>query len=217
MIVASLMGLTFVLYAQVTLPPGSVSTIPGDRSPYLGRPIINPETLSGFWETPNGHGGAVGIHLLLMTTVPTDGWEKPSDAPQSWQLLELGVYERRGATIQLEESNNFSDSPRGGNVGFEAGHLSLHWISPPNSEPIDVDLVQQPGDRWAGRLHRRSFDANVILSRPGTNVTAEGTRSPEHGWEVSGCRGLVSTLRSRLPTSSSGGRILYPGRPVLRT
>jgi hypothetical protein len=135
MIVASLMGLTFVLYAQVTLPPGSVSTIPGDRSPYLGRPIINPETLSGFWETPNGHGGAVGIHLLLMTTVPTDGWEKPSDAPQSWQLLELGVYERRGATIQLEESNNFSDSPRGGNVGFEAGHLSLHWISPPTASP----------------------------------------------------------------------------------
>jgi hypothetical protein len=107
----------------------------------------------------------------LFTSVPTEGWEKPGDAPQSWQSLELEVYERTGAEIGLRQGNGFSDSPKGGNVSFEGGHLDLHFLPPNPSDPsIDVDLTQQSGDRWAGRLHRGSFDSNVVLSRPGANV-----------------------------------------------
>jgi hypothetical protein len=123
-IVASLMGFSCALYAQVAPLPGSVPTIPGDRSTYLGRPVTNPEALSGFWETSNGRGGAVGIHLMLTTSVPR---ELPAlyGAAQSWQYLEFDVYERQGATIQLTEDNSFSDSPRGGKVSFEDGHLNV--------------------------------------------------------------------------------------------
>ena len=44
-----------------------------DRSFYLNQPIFHPETLSGIWETPNGNGGAVGIHLQLATKLLDDG------------------------------------------------------------------------------------------------------------------------------------------------
>jgi hypothetical protein len=171
MIVASLVSLTWAVYGQVAAPPDSVPAIPGDRRSYLGRPVTNPEALSGFWETPNGHGGAVGIHLLLMTTVPTEGWNAAGNAPQSWEHLTLDVYERRGAKIGPDEDNGFSDSPRGGNVSFEAGHLKLHSVSTSPSDPsIDVDLFQRPDDAWVGRLHRGSFDAHVMLSRPGASL-----------------------------------------------
>jgi hypothetical protein len=53
---------------QASVPP----TPPNDRRPYLGNPVTHPEALSGLWEASNRHGGAVGIHLLLTTTVPVD-------------------------------------------------------------------------------------------------------------------------------------------------
>jgi hypothetical protein len=174
-IVAALFGLTCPVYAQVAPALGSVPATPsGDTSPSLGRSVTHPEALSGFWETSNGHGGAVGIHLFLFTSVPTEGWEKPSDAPQSWQSLELEVYEREGGKIGSRQGNGFSDSLMGGNVKFEGGHLELHFIPRIPTDPsIDVDLIQQPSDRWAGRLRRGSFDSNVILSRPSANIIAK--------------------------------------------
>ncbi len=171
-VVASLFGLSCAVYAQLASSGVWVpATPPGDTSPYLGRPVTHPEGLSGFWEASNGHGGAVGINLFLFTLVPTEGWEELSDAPQSWQSLELEVYERAGAEIGSRQGGGFSDSPRGGNVSFEGGRLELHFIPRNPSDPsIDVDLTQQSGDRWAGRLHRGSFDSKVLLSRPGANM-----------------------------------------------
>jgi hypothetical protein len=160
--------LSCVVHAQVTPPLAS-----GDGSPYFGRPVTHPEGLSGLWEISNGHGGAVGIHLILTTSV---SWDVPtlSGAQQSWQRLDVGVYERKGATIQLGEQNYFSDSSRGGTVSFDEGHLELHFISRfPDDESIDVDLVQQAGDRWTGRLHRRSFDSRVTLSRPSAGIPSK--------------------------------------------
>jgi hypothetical protein len=161
----------WALYAQVAPRPDSDPAIPGDRSSYLGRQVTNPEALSGFWETSNGHGGAVGIHLLLMTTVLTEGWYSAGDAPQSWEHLNLDVYERRGAKTGPDEDNGFSDSPRGGNVSFRGGHLKLQFPSTLPSDPsIDVDLILQPDDTWVGRLHRGGFDSHVVLSRPGASL-----------------------------------------------
>ena len=173
MIVASLISFTWVLYAQVAPRPrpDSDPAIAGDSSPYLGRPVTNPEALSGFWETSNGHGGAVGIHLTLVTTVPTEGWYSAGDAPQSWEHLNLDVYERRGARIGPDEDNGFSDCPRGGNISFHGGHLTLQFPSRFPSDPsIDVDLALRPDDTWVGRLHRGSFDSYVVLSRPGASL-----------------------------------------------
>lgn len=61
-----------------------------------------------------------------------------------------------------QESNSFSDSPRGGGVHFEHDRLTLHF------EEYDLDLRHTPADEWTGRFHRREFDENVTLKRPGS-------------------------------------------------
>jgi len=139
---------------------------PEDRSPYLGHLVNHPESLSGLWETSNGKGGAVGIHLLLTTSVPGDATTL-NGIQQSWRSLEVGIYERKGSTIQFGEQNYFSDSPRGGNVTYEHGRLKLHFIARVASDPsIDLDLMRNMDGSWTGRLHRGSFDSAVTLRRP---------------------------------------------------
>ncbi len=139
-----------------------------ERSFYQGKPVQHPEALSGLWETSDGRGGAIGIHLLLDTSVPGDATSL-NGATQSWQELQVGVFERRGSAMQTGEANYFADSVRGGGLRFENGRLTLHFVSSFAGAPsIDLDLHQQLGERWAGRLHRGSFDAQVILRRPGS-------------------------------------------------
>jgi hypothetical protein len=71
LIFAVLISLLHYSVAQENPPSGSISAAQSsDRSPYLGRPIMHPEELSGLWEAHDGHGGAVGIHLLLTTPSP---------------------------------------------------------------------------------------------------------------------------------------------------
>jgi hypothetical protein len=160
--------------AQQTSTVNSVPTVqPSDRSPYLGNPVAHPEALSGLWETSNGHGGAVGIHLLLTTTVPGDA-RTLYGITQSWQSFEVGIYERKGVMIQFGEQNYFSDSPRGGNVSFEGRRLRLHFVPRVVSDPaIDVDLVHDADGSWTGRFHRGTFDSNVMLRRPAPRDVAK--------------------------------------------
>lgn len=160
-----------VIHAQQD--SGSILVASEDRSFYLGQQVMHPESLSGIWETSNGHGGAIGIHLELDTTIPSDG-DKQSWAPQSWQDLQVGVFERKGTEIQLGEEGGFSDSRRGGNVTFNQGRLQLHFVSPWTDTPsVDLDLVQQAGDCWDGRLHRGEFDSHVTLCRPSTSQSGK--------------------------------------------
>ena len=131
-------------------------------SPYVGRAVSDPESFSGLWEAANGHGGAVGIHLLLSTTVPATT-RTLKGIPQSWESLEVGVYERKGAVIQFGEQNYFADSSRGSNVRFDDGRLTLHF---PGDPAIHLDLLQQSDKVWVGRFHRGAFDSKVTLRRP---------------------------------------------------
>jgi hypothetical protein len=105
--------------------------------------------LSGLWETANGHGGAVGIHLLLNTTVPATA-RTLSGVPQSWESLEVSAYERKGAAIKFGDENYFSDSPRGGNVRFDGRRLTLNFVGSPS---VDLDLQQQPMSEMPWRMH----------------------------------------------------------------
>jgi hypothetical protein len=165
----------FAVLGAILLAPGihpqdSVTTpgeeIPGTRSFYFGQLVDRPEALSGVWEAPDGQGGAVGIHLNLMTIV-SDDVDPPAWTPQSWQNLNFGVFQRRGSEIAFGEEGYFADDPRGGPVALENGHLQLHFISAMGDiSSVDLDLVHQAGDCWHGRFHRGSFDAVVTLCRP---------------------------------------------------
>lgn len=160
------------IVAQQNPVPAKISA--DDRSPYLGQPVNRPESLSGLWETSNGNGGAVGIHFLLTTTIPGDATTLEG-VQQSWQHLEVGVYERKGTTIQFGEQNYFSDSQRGGGVSFEDGRLRLHFIARVATDPpIDLDLLRNSDGSWTGRFHRGTFDSMVTLRRPAGTDSAGG-------------------------------------------
>jgi hypothetical protein len=139
-----------------------------DRSFYRGTPVAHPEDLSGVWEAPDGHGRAIGIHLQFDTTVPVEATTL-TGTRQSWLGLSVGLYRRSGAQLQLGDENFFSDSPRGGSVRYEDGHLTLHFPG------IDLDLHRIEGDKWTGRLHREDFDSVVTLARPTMQPTSKAT------------------------------------------
>jgi hypothetical protein len=163
---AFVMVAAFSSATQNTVTPGAkVKVQPDDQSPYAGMSVQSPESLTGLWEAPDGHEGAIGIHLLLTTTVPATA-KSLVGTVQSWQHLEVRVYERKKPSIGPADENGFSDSKRGGSVTFDRDRLRLHFVSTWHDVPsVDLDLVQS-GDRWVGRFHRGSFDSNVSLRRP---------------------------------------------------
>lgn len=165
-IVAGL-AVTFVFGASGYSSSSPNSMSKKESSESLERIVRRPEALSGIWEAPNGQGGAVGIQLHLIATAPGDA-KTLHGTLQRWKDLKVGVYERKGAQIQLGEENFFSDSPNGG-AAFEDGRLRVNFGT------IDLDLLQV-GDVWTGRLHRESFDSAVILRRPSVSDGANTSR-----------------------------------------
>jgi hypothetical protein len=148
-----------------------------DQSPYHGRVVTSPESLSGLWQAPDGHGGLVGLHLQLITDIPSTTTTL-TGVQQTWEHLEVGVFQTKGPTLQSEDQNYFSDSPRGSNVRFENDRLSLHFASAYARTPsVDLDLTRA-GDTWTGRFHRGDFDAQVELRRPAANADTWIVDSP---------------------------------------
>jgi hypothetical protein len=128
------------------------------KSIYSGQAISNPESLSGAWQMDDGQGGAVGIELALTTSL-SDAVRTSTGGPEAWEALQVGVFHRSSSTIRLGDENFFSDSQQGGNVRYEDGRLTLHgkWA--------DLDLGRSARDGWVGRLHRKDFDRQVVLTR----------------------------------------------------
>jgi hypothetical protein len=148
--------LAFAFLVPQVRPQSSITTPPeippGDRSFYVNQPVDRPEALSGVWQTPDGHGGAVGIHLELMTTVSGDA-DPPIRTPQSWQHLNLGIFQRKGSEIAFGDENYFSDSARGGSVLLGNSRIQLHFVSTWIDTPsVDLDLLHQPNGCWHGRF-----------------------------------------------------------------
>jgi hypothetical protein len=130
------------------------------RSFYVGGQVTHPEELSGIWEAADGHGGAIGLHLILSTTAPAEATTLVG-AKQSWLDLQVGIYQRAGLVLQVGEENYFGDSPVGGSVRYANNRLTLH------ASGFDLDLRHVCGDEWSGRFHREGFDSEVSLIRPG--------------------------------------------------
>jgi hypothetical protein len=174
---------------------------------YIGRRVSDPEALSGIWEARDGRGGAVGIDLQLITYLPRDARSFEA-TNETWQTLQVGVYERALAATKLGEENYFTDSRQGGDVRYENGHLTLH------SGPFDLDLVRLPGQRWSGRLHRNDFDAQVLLTRScdcaNKNVGFVGTWRRDSGAGTFACLHIAQPARGEFTAWEDSHQV--PGR-----
>ena len=123
---AAISRLVFILLLfAVPARPQFAPATQQDRSFNLGTLVTRPQDLSGIWEAPDGHGGAVGLHLILDTTAPVDT-RTLDGVPQKWLGLAVGIYHRTGPTLQSGVESSFSDSVRGGSVHYQDGRLTLH-------------------------------------------------------------------------------------------
>lgn len=153
------------------------SAQPDDQSPYHGQLVTSPESLSGLWQAQDGHGGFIGLHLRLITDIPGTTTSLAA-VHQTWEHLEVGVFQTKSSALQFEDQNYFSDSPQSVHVRFKNDHLSLHLLnSTPQTPSIDLDL-KNVGNTWIGRFHRGDFDAQVELRRPGATVDTWIADSP---------------------------------------
>jgi hypothetical protein len=186
-------------------------TPPADRSFYLGQPVEHPEALSGVWEAPDGHRGTVGIHLQLGTMVNGNA-DPPVWTPQSWQYLEVSVFERSGPELAFGDENYFGDNPRGSSVRLENGRLQMHFVSTQSEIPsVDLDLMRQADGCWHGRFHRGDFDSTVTLCRPTSDPTA--TSSPLVGTWSSSDGGCVHIFESGMGVFTGwSDNLQVPGR-----
>lgn len=164
------------IFVTVPLVPAQTGKASPDSSPYRRKVVIDPGSLSGLWETSNGHGGFVGIHIMLGTSVApdakTDG-RTLNGVEQQWEYLNLGMYEQKGAGLSVGEENYFSDSAGAAAVMIADGHLVLHLVPPVTGMlAVDLDLRKKKNDCWVGRFHRGNFDEQVTLNRPGGGMKA---------------------------------------------
>lgn len=167
-----------------------------NRSFYVGGLVTHPEELSGIWEAPDGHGGAIGLHLILSTTVPAEATTLVG-AKQSWLDLQVGIYQRAGLVLQVGEENYFGDSPVGGGVRYVNNRLTLH------ASGFDLDLRHVRGDEWSGRFHREGFDSEASLIRPGSRgktkkVSLAGAWKEGRWGPSQTCLHIVETAPGRL-------------------
>lgn len=172
--VASLYGLKIV--AQQ--PPQPEMPLP-PSSPYGGLPLRNPAILAGLWEAANGHGGIVGIQILLNTR------------GENVETIEFGLFERTGRELGDLPFNYFAPQGRGADTcHWDGHHLTIDFVPPLSSRkltpeqqarfvvtPVHVDLVwDEAVGTWTGLFQYKSSPGNVVLRRP--TPAAPGTRNP---------------------------------------
>ncbi len=109
--------------------------------PVAVRPI-DPEAMSGLWEAPDGHGGAILLELKFVT-LATTGAMSLDGVEQRLQHVEVSLHQRTQAGIESGDENSFEASARGGVATFEAGRLILRVPS------FGLQLKQVRGGRWA--------------------------------------------------------------------
>jgi len=138
---------------------------PAKAQDQRGQAISDPGRLSGMWESSDGKGGAVGLHLLL--TAKMDG--APTTLKGISQYLDqfvVGVYQRSGSQIRMGDESRFIVPSQ--EVHWDGRHLQVkHEPRTSADYEIEIDLTQAPdGESWAGLFHRGGFSKHVSLKRP---------------------------------------------------
>lgn len=133
----------------------------------VAQQILHPENLAGRWEAPDGHGGAVGMSILLTTTVPSTTTDL-SGLPRTLEDFEIGIYQRSDSDVNPLGFNFFTISANGG-ATWDGQHLRIELQQRPGISPgIHIDLAWHESTRiWTGTFERAAFRNQAItLRRP---------------------------------------------------
>lgn len=146
------------------------------------RSLRAPDTLAGRWEAPDGHGGAVGMNIIITTHI--DG--APASIAGHLQYEDeftVGLYQRTGPDVKPLGFNFFS-SAAGGGMTWDGHQLTIHLPGRGDLPNVNVDLIwHEDSQTWSGLFERNSFSEQVSLKRP----TSEASGSPFVGtWSDKG-------------------------------
>ena len=134
--------------------------------------IPNPEALAGRWEVSDGHGGAVGMNIILTTYI----YGTPATLagqPQFEGEFTVGLYQRAGSNAE-PFGFNFFNAPNGG-ASWDGHRIRIHLTGKADLPTTDVELVWHPESQtWSGLFERGQFHKQVVLKRP----TSKSTKSP---------------------------------------
>ncbi len=143
----------------------SVTIASGTVACQIGAPLQDPEALAGRWETGDGSGGVVGLSIDLETVVPA---KLTTLVGQTEYLRYLGIraYQRRGAEIDISQSNTFGTGARGG-AFWDGRQLRVRMQANGSLPTVKLALAwDAKGQSWSGWFERGAFHRNVVLKRP---------------------------------------------------
>jgi hypothetical protein len=185
LVVVAVLSLGIDLAAQQT-PSRPVPPAPPHIDPYGGPPLQNPAVLAGVWEAPNGHGGIVGMQILLNTR------------GEDIETIEFGLFERSGAELGELPFNYFIPEGRGADsCHWDGYHLTIDFAGYSNNEratpaqramlpAVHADLWwDEVAATWSGVLQYKGSQGQVVLRRP----AAHSTNNPFVGTWISNQRG----------------------------
>jgi hypothetical protein len=135
-------------------------------------PIPSPEALAGRWEASDGHGGAVGMNIVLTTFIHGTP-ETLARQPQFEGEFAVGLYQRMVPDVE-PLGFNFFTAPNGG-ANWDGHRLGIHLTGKADLPTTDVDLVWHPESQtWSGLFERGRFRKQIVLKRP----ASETSKSP---------------------------------------
>jgi hypothetical protein len=125
--------------------------VPGEPDPSLFK-LPEGYTPDGFWEAPDGRGGAVGVSVSSLG----EGY------------ITVGIYQRKGPKIQCGEETFFAADPKDQDVTvYDGSHLRV--LSKPTKVEelaVDIELTRDLAtNTWTGHFNRGTFQEFVKLQR----------------------------------------------------
>jgi hypothetical protein len=174
-------------------------------------PIPSPEALAGRWEASDGHGGAVGMNIVLTTFVHGIP-ESLAGQPQFEEEFTVGLYQRTGPDVEPLGFNFFA-APDGG-ASWDGHRLGIRLNGKADLPTTNVDLVWHPESQtWSGLFERGPFHEQVLLRRPASKTSTSpfvGTWFEKGGGMMNNCVHITQQQDGALAAWSDD--IMIPGR-----
>lgn len=134
--------------------------------------VANPEALAGRWEAPDGQGGAVGLNIILTTSI-LGRPDNLAGQTQTEDEFTVGLYQRQGPDVASLGFNFFTGLSNGAH--WDGHRLEVHVPGQADLPTTNLDLIWHPNsEMWSGLFERGQFRKQVALRRP----TSKTTQSP---------------------------------------